>query len=182
MRSVGGKEKRGAKKELQRCKFLDRKISKRFLRPRNNKLSQVTVYLFLGPKKAAVLISKIYFKKPPKLPHALKLSSFSALVINGPWFKSCSVLKLKLEAGCLRDIFLICKVGCWKARERKIVFRNLTKRSRLSTGQAGCPRSDAKETSSLCRQRIRDPGLHQKGIRTINPGLLGWLWVRQKPV
>ena len=114
MRSVGVKEKRGAKKELQRCNFLDRKISKRFLRPRNNKLSQVTVYLFLGPKKAAVLISKIYFKKPPKLPHALKLSSFSALVINGPWFKSCSVLKLKLEAGCLRDIFLSAKLAVGK--------------------------------------------------------------------
>ena len=31
--------------------------------PRNNKLSQVTVYLFLGPKGAAVSYSLIYQKK-----------------------------------------------------------------------------------------------------------------------
>ena len=82
----------------------------------------MTVYLFLGPKRLQFLFQTFIFSKPPKLPHALKLSSFSALVINGPWFKSCSVRKLKLEAGCLRDIFLICKVGCWKAKKRKLFF------------------------------------------------------------
>ena len=46
-------------KEPQQGKFLAREIFKKFLGPRNNKLSQVTVYLFLGPKWAAVLIANL---------------------------------------------------------------------------------------------------------------------------
>ena len=41
------------------------KIFQKFL-PRNNKLSQVTVHLFLGPKQAAVSNSKKYYKPKRK--------------------------------------------------------------------------------------------------------------------
>jgi len=45
----------------------------KFLVPRNNKLSQVTVHLFLGPKGAAVSYSIIY--KTTKETHSSALSN-----------------------------------------------------------------------------------------------------------
>ena len=66
------------------------KIPFEFLVPRNNKLSQVTVYLFLGPKTAAVFLFKLITKPNVQL-HSKAHLTYSFLTTQeyiGGWIKS----------------------------------------------------------------------------------------------
>ena len=98
-------------------KFLARNFSKDFW-PRNNKLSQVTVYLFLGPKWAAVLITNL--KKTLDVDGTrFDNYSFSRIGIIGLWFESWLAPSINKRPGHRCETF-----GFWMASGEPSAFGN----------------------------------------------------------
>ena len=86
--------------------------------PRNNKLSQVTVYLFLGPKWAAVLITNL--KKTLDVDGTrFDNYSFSRIGIIGLWFESWLAPSINKRPGHRCETF-----GFWLASGEPSAFGN----------------------------------------------------------